>query len=144
MNQFHFKSYNKGNSWLGIIIIVAIIIFIFFIIQNLYKLFALLAPVFLILTAILDYRVIAKFGIVIYELLRYRTVLGILAVIFSIIGLPFVSAAMFFNAFMNFKTKRRNKKRYIDYEDVSDKDDDILILEDKDKIKLDDYENLFD
>ncbi len=144
MNQFHFKSYNKGNSWLGIIIIVAIIVFIFFIIQNLYKLFALLAPVFLILTAILDYRVIAKFGIVIYELLRYRTVLGILAVIFSIIGLPFVSAAMFFNAFMNFKTKRRNKKRYIDYEDVSDKDDDILILEDKEKIKLDDYENLFD
>ncbi|HEB62134.1 MAG TPA: hypothetical protein ENI82_03180 [Bacteroidetes bacterium] len=144
MNQFHFKSYNKGNSWLGIIIIVAIIFFIFFIIQNLYKLFALLAPIFLILTAILDYRVIAKFGIVIYELLRYRTVLGILAVIFSIIGLPFVSAAMFFNAFMNFKTKRRNKKRYIDYEDVSDKDDDILILEDKDKVKLDDYENLFD
>lgn len=144
MNQFQFKSYDKSNSWLGIIIIVAIIFFIFFIIQNLYKLFALLAPVFLILTAILDYRVIAKFGIVIYELLRYRTVLGILAVIFSIIGLPFVSAAMFFNAFMNFKTKRRNKKRYIDYEEVSDKDDDILILKDNDKIKLDDYENLFD
>ncbi len=143
MNQFEFKSYNKGNSWLGIIIIIAVVFLIFFIIKSLHKLFLLLAPVFLILTVILDYRVIAKFGIVLYELLRYRTVLGILAVIFTIIGLPFVSAAMFFNAYMNFKTKKRSKKKYIDYVDVTDENEDILILDDKEKVKFDDYENLF-
>jgi len=49
---------------------------------------------------------------------------------------------MFFNAFMNYKTKRRAKKKYIDYQDVSN--DDILILDDKDKIKIDDFENHFD
>ncbi len=144
MNQFEFKSYNRNNSWLGIIVIVAIIFIIFFIIQNLYKLFALLAPVFLILTAILDYRVIAKFGIVLYELLRYRTGLGILAVIFSLIGLPFVSAAMFFNAFMNYRTKRKNKKKYIDYIDVVEENNDVLDLGESKKVKLDDYEELFD
>ena len=144
MNQFEFKSYNKNNSWFGIIVIVAIIFIIFFIIQNLYKLFALLAPVFLILTAILDYRVIAKFGIVLYELLRYRTALGILAVIFSLIGLPFVSAAMFFNAFMNYRTKRKNKKKYLDYIDVDEENNDVLDIGESKKIKLDDYEELFD
>ena len=143
MSNFQFKSYSKTNSWLGIIIIVAIIFLIFFILQNLYKLFGVLAPVFIVLAAILDYRVIFKYGIMIYELLRHRTILGVLAVIFTILGLPFVSAALFFNAFMNFRTKRRNKKKYIDYEVVKD-DEDVLNLDDFKKVKVDNYEDLFE
>ena len=110
MNNFQFKSYNKSNSWLGLILVFVVVFLIYIIIQSIYKLFLILAPVFLLLAAILDYRVLMKFGIVIYELLRYRTVLGILAVIFTVIGFPFVSAALFFNAFMNFKTKRKSRE----------------------------------
>lgn len=146
MSNFQYKSYNKTNSWLGIIIIIAIVFFIFFILQNLYKLLGVLAPIFLILAAILDYRVIAKFGIMIYELLRHRTVLGIVAVIFSILGLPFLSAALFFNAFMNFRTKRKNKKKYIDYEEVLDEEEktEILNLDEFKKVKADKFKDLFE
>ena len=143
MNNFQFKSYNKSNSWLGLIIIVAIVVFIFFVIQSIYKLFLILAPIFLILAAILDYRVIMKFGIVLYELLRFRTILGILAVIFTFLGFPFVSAALFFNAFMNYKTKRKSKKKYIEYEEVPGEDIEILNLNEKKKVRADNYEDLF-
>jgi len=85
-----------------------------------------------------------KFGIVIYELLRYRTLLGILAVIFTVLGFPFVSAALFFNAFMNFRTKRKNKRKYIEYEEVDDGDVEILDLDEFKKVKVDNYEDLFE
>ncbi len=144
MNKFEFKSYNKTNSWLGLILVFIVVFIIYLIIQSIYKLFLVLAPVFIVLAAILDYRVLMKFGIVIYELLRYRTLLGILAVIFTILGFPFVSAALFFNAFMNFKTKRKDKKKYIDYEEVKDKDADILDLDEFKKVKVNNYEDLFE
>jgi len=143
MNNLHFKSYNRTNSWLGIIIIIAIIFFIFFILKNIYQLLGLLVPVFLILTAILDYRVIVKYGIMIYELLRHRTMLGIVAVVFSFLGLPFLSAALFFNAYMNFKTKKKTKKEYVQYEEVDD-DVEILDLDEFKKVKVNNYEDLFE
>jgi len=144
MNEFHYRSYNKTNSWLGIIIVIAIVFIVFFIIQNLYKLLGALIPVFLILTAILDYRVLVKFGIVIYELLRYRTLLGIIAVVFTLAGLPFVAAALFFNAFMNFRTKRRNKKQYSKYEEIQDSGTEFIQIKDLPSDKFSDYEELFD
>ena len=144
MNNFQFKSYNKTNSWLGLIMVFAVVFVIYMVIQSIYKLFLVLAPVFLILAAILDYRVLMKFGIVIYELLRYRTLLGILAVIFTVLGFPFVSAALFFNAFMNFRTKRKNKRKYIEYEEVDDGEVEILDLDEFKKVKVDNYEDLFE
>ncbi len=144
MNNFQFKSYNKTNSWLGLILVFVVVFLIYIVIQSIYKLFLVLAPVFLILAAILDYRVLMKFGIVIYELLRYRTLLGILAVIFTVLGFPFVSAALFFNAFMNFRTKRKNKRKYIEYEEVDDSDVEILDLDEFKKVKVDNYEDLFE
>jgi len=144
MDNFQFKSYNKSNSWLGLILVFVVVFVIYIVIQSIYKLFLVLAPVFLILAAILDYRVLMKFGIVIYELLRFRTLLGILAVIFTVLGFPFVSAALFFNAFMNFKTKRKNKQKYIDYEEVDDDEKEILDLDEFRKVKVDNYEDLFE
>ncbi len=144
MNNFQFKSYNKTNSWLGLILVFVVVFLIYIVIQSIYKLFLVLAPVFIILAAILDYRVLMKFGIVIYELLRYRTLLGILAVIFTVLGFPFVSAALFFNAFMNFKTKRKDKKKYIEYEEVEEKDAEVLDLDEFKKVKVNNYEDLFE
>lgn len=144
MENFQFKSYNKTNSWLGLILVIAVVFVIYLIIQSIYKLFLILAPVFLLLAAILDYRVLMKFGIVIYELLRFRTILGILAVIFTVLGFPFVSAALFFNAFMNFKTKKKNKKKYIEFEEVDDENVEVLELDDFKKVKVNNYEDLFE
>ncbi|MEZ4908875.1 MAG: hypothetical protein R2771_14830 [Saprospiraceae bacterium] len=91
----------------------------------------------------MDYRVIAKFGILLYNLLRYKTSLGILAVIFSIIGLPFVAAAMFYNSFMNFRTKMANKKKFTEYVEIEEKKkDDNLDLNSEIKVKS--YEDLFE
>jgi len=144
MDEFHYRSYNKTNSWLGIIIVIAIVFVVFFIIQNLYKLLGALIPVFLVLTLILDYRVLVKFGIVLYELLRYRTLLGIIAVVFTLAGLPFVAAALFFNAFMNFRTKRKNKKGFTKYEEIQDGTTDMFEIKDPVDNTFSDYEELFD
>ena len=145
MNEFQFKSNNKANSWIGIIVVIAVVLIVFLVIKNLYDLLWTLIPVFLILTAILDYRVLAKFGIVIYELLRFRTLLGIIAVVFTLAGLPFVAAALFFNAFMNFKTKRKNKKGFTKFEEIKDTGNEIFSTkEPKVEDKFSDYEELFD
>lgn len=143
MREFNFRSYNNPNSWLGVIIITAVIIVIFLILKSIYKLFFILAPVFIALSVILDYRVIAKFGILLYNLLRHKTSLGIVAVIFTLLGLPFVAAAMFFNSFMNFRTKLLNKKSYTDYVEIEDKkNEDKLDLDSEIKVKS--YEDLFE
>ena len=142
MKQTNFKT-NNINSWMGLLVILGIIIVLFIIIQSLYKLFFILAPVFILLSLILDYRVIAKFGIVLYNLLRHKTTLGILAVIFTILGLPFVAAAMFFNSFMNFRNKIRNKSKYTKYIELEEKKEEFDLGE-KPEIKVKSYEDLFE
>ncbi len=146
MDNFNFRTYGTKNSWLGLLLVFVVVVVIYIIIRSLYKLFFILAPVFLLLSLILDYRVIPKYGIVLYELLRYKTFWGILAVIFTILGFPFVSAALFFNSFMNFRTKKRNKRRYTDYVELEEDDDDVEILDinSKKKVKIDSYEDLFE
>jgi predicted membrane protein len=141
MKDFRLKKINI-NSWLGLIIIFGIIFLLFIIIRSLYKLFFILAPVFILLSLILDYRVIAKFGIVLYNLLKHKTSLGILAVIFTLLGLPFVAAAMFFNSFMNFRTKIRNKSKYTQYIELEAKKEEFE-LKDKPEVKVKSYEDLF-
>ncbi len=146
MDSFNFKTYGTKNSWLGLVLVIFVIIIIYLVLRSLYKLLFVLAPVFVILSLLLDYRVIVKFGIVIYELLRYKTLWGIIAVIFSIVGFPFLSAALFFNSFMNFRTKKRDKKTYTDYTYVEDTDDEVEVLDlnSKEKVKIDSYEDLFE
>jgi predicted membrane protein len=141
MKDFRLKKINI-NSWLGLIIIFGIIFLLFIIIRSLYKLFFILAPVFILLSLILDYRVIAKFGIVLYNLLKHKTTLGILAVIFTLLGLPFVAAAMFFNSFMNFRNKIRNKSKYTQYIELEAKKEEFE-LKDKPEVKVKSYEDLF-
>ncbi|MGE5355149.1 MAG: hypothetical protein ACM3PT_02840 [Deltaproteobacteria bacterium] len=141
MKEIRFKN-NYINSWLGILIIFGIIFLLFVIIRSLYKLFFILAPVFIILSLILDYRVIAKFGIVLYNLLKHKTSLGIVAVIFTLLGLPFVAAAMFFNSFMNFRNKLRSKSKYTQYIELESKKEEFELKE-KPEIKVKSYEDLF-
>ncbi|MBK7095890.1 MAG: hypothetical protein IPH57_12935 [Saprospiraceae bacterium] len=142
MKELNFKN-NNINSWLGLIVIFGIIVVLFIIIQSLYKLFFILAPVFILLSLILDYRVIAKFGILLYNLLKHKTTLGVLAVIFTVIGLPFVAAAMFFNSFMNFRSKIRNKSKYAKYIELEAKKEEFELKE-KPEIKVKSYEDLFE
>jgi predicted membrane protein len=142
MKELKFKN-NNINSWLGLIVIFGIVVVLFIIIQSLYKLFFILAPVFILLSLILDYRVIAKFGILLYNLLKHKTTLGILAVIFSVIGLPFVAAAMFFNSFMNFRNKIRSKSKYTKYIELEAKKEEFDLKE-KPEIKVKSYEDLFE
>lgn len=142
MKEYDFKT-KYVNSWLGILVIAAIIILLFIIIKSIYKLFFILAPVFIILALILDYRVIAKFGILLYNLLKHKPTLGILAIIFSILGMPFIAAAMFFNAFMNFRTKIKNKPKFTQYIEMENKKDDFE-LKKKKEVKVQSYEDLFE
>lgn len=142
MKELNFKN-NNINSWLGLIVIFGIIVVLFIIIQSLYKLFFILAPVFILLSLILDYRVIAKFGILLYNLLKHKTTLGVLAVIFTVLGLPFVAAAMFFNSFMNFRSKIRNKSKYAKYIELEAKKEEFELKE-KPEIKVKSYEDLFE
>ena len=144
MKDYRFKT--NINGWLGVILVMGVVLLLFVILKNLYKLFFILAPVFLILTLFLDYRVIAKFSILLYNLLRHKPVLGIIALIFTFIGLPFIAAAMFFNAFMNHRNKVREKSKYSKYIELEssknefEKENKIKKPEEKAKS----YEDLFD
>lgn len=144
MKDYRFKT--NINGWLGVILVIGVVVVLFVIIKNLYKLFFILAPVFLLLTLVLDYRVIGKFSILLYNLLRYKPILGIIALIFTFIGLPFIAAAMFFNAFMNHRNKVKEKSKFSKYIELESSKNEF---EKENKIKqkgekAKSYEDLFD
>ncbi len=135
-----YKEYRVGNGnspfgfFVPLIILAIFFATLYFLARGIFWLFSYLAPVFLIATLIIDYKVIVDFFKFIWKLLKEKTLFGIAAVVLTIFGYPFVSAYLFFKALSSRTIKNVQKKMeeeqntFTEFEEVVDEDTTFLEL----------------
>ncbi len=121
--------------------LIGLVLFLFvmyFLITGLFSVLAWASPVLLIGAAIFDHTVITDYGKFIFRLLKENPLLGLIAVLFTVVGYPAVFGYLFFKALARRKIKQvvnkveKERNTYSDYEEVKtapqEKEDDFMIL----------------
>jgi hypothetical protein len=152
--EFNFGKNPQGplGSFGGIIILTLFFIALYFLAKGLFTILSFVAPVLLILTLIIDYTVVIDYGKFVWNLLKNNVLIGILAVLLTVLGFPIVSGFLFIRALLRKKLKStlnkyEEKQTYTEYEEVAETEDFLELPEihkqDRPKAKDDDYEELF-
>jgi len=127
-------SFNLGNNkspfgFLGpLLILVLFFGTLFFLAKGLFWLLSYAAPVLLIATLIMDHNIIVDYLKWVWKLLMENTLMGVIVVLMTAFGFPFVAGYLFFKALarrsvkniINEQQKRQNT--FDDYEEVEDTD----------------------
>ena len=135
-----YKEYRVGGSggpfgFLGPLIILAIFFTIlFFVARGVFWLLSWVAPVLLLITLIIDYKIVTNFLKFVWKLLQENPLMGIVALLLIFFGYPVIAGFLFFKAVtkrslqkaVNKMEKERNT--YTEYEEVNDDDDSFLEL----------------
>jgi len=135
-----YKEFKVGNSnspfgfFVPLLILALFFGALFFLAKGIFWLFSYIAPVFLIATLILDYKVVVGFFQFIWKLLKEKTLFGVGAIVLTFFGYPFVSAYLFFKALSSRTIKNVQKKMeteqntFTEFEEVVDEDTTFLEL----------------
>ena len=143
----------KNNPFqiiLGVVFIILFFVGLVWIAKGIFSLLAYVAPILLLATAIINYRIIVEYVKFIFQLFKNNVLFGILGVVLTAVAFPLVSAFLFAKALLHMKVKQIEKKmekengEYIDYEEVEEEVPDRLILKEPSKRKDNQYDNLFD
>jgi hypothetical protein len=135
-----YKEYRYGGSnspfgFLGPLLILAVFFTVlFFMAKGLFWLLSWVAPVLLILTLIIDFKVVKDFFIYIGKLLKDNPLAGVLAILMIIFAYPFVAGYLFIKALGKRSIKKamdkvqQEKNTYTDFEEIVEEDDSFLEL----------------
>ena len=141
-----YKEYRMGGSsspygFLGPLIILALIFgSLFFLAKGLFWLLSWAAPVLLILTLIIDHKVVTNYFKYVWRMLSENLPFGLLLSAVTIFGYPFVAGYLFFKAYAKRTLKKASEKyqqpqsEFTDYE-VVDEDESFLELPPLNKMK---------
>lgn len=143
----------------GFGLLIGLVIFLaigYFVIKGLFTALSYVAPVLLLLAAILEYTVIIDFVRFIFKTLKEKPILGLLAIVLTIVGYPVVFGYLFLKAWTRRRMKKhaeeieKQRNRYDAYEEVGEDEADFLILpkiekptEVKKQETSSEYDNLF-
>ena len=116
---------NPLNSISSILVLVLGFVLLYFVAKGIFTILAWIAPVLLILTAIFDYRTIIDYGKWIVNLLGRNPLMGIGAIIMTVIGFPVIAGFLFVKALFRKKVNELEKNiqmeregQFVDYEEV--------------------------
>ena len=120
---------NPGNSLAGILLMVFIFVALYFIAKSIFTLLSWLAPVLVLGTAIINYKVLTSYGKWVFKLLKNNPLYGIGAIIMTVIGFPIVAGFLFAKALL-YRKADQLKQEYetqthgelIDYEEIEEED----------------------
>ena len=117
------------NQQIGIGIFVAL----FFVARAVFTLLAWVSPVMIVLALIINYRTVLNYVKWLWSLLSGSPLMGVLAVVLTVIGFPVVAAFLFGKALVDRRMKSYMEERgmideYVDYEIVEEEDPDPLTL----------------
>lgn len=134
-----YKEYRVGGghgpvSFLGPLLILALVFGgLFFLAQGLFWVLSWAAPVLLLLTLVMDYKVVVNYFKYIWKMLKENIAMGLLLLVVTIFGYPFVAGYLFFKAYakrsLNKSTAHQSSKSdvFVEFEEVED-DDSFLEL----------------
>lgn len=123
-----YKSFTIGrtNPFLALLFLFIIMFSLFWVAKGIYSLLSLVFPVMIIATAIINYRVLFGFGKWLLQTLRSNPLMGIAAIVFTVVAHPLVGAYLLFRAISTRGEKsveeqhELKKGEYIQYEEVED------------------------
>ena len=111
-----------------IALLVIVLIAVFFIARGIFWLLSYLAPILLIAAAIIDHRVIINYVKWLIDLTKRNILVGLGAIVLSVIGYPVVFALLLGRALMNRKIKDmedqerlQREGQLVDYEELDSK-----------------------
>ncbi len=146
---------NPFSSIFSILVMVLIFVGLFFVAKGIFTILAWLAPILLIATAVIDYKVILNYGKWLLNLLRKDLLLGIGGILLTIFGFPVIAGFLFGKALIYRKLKKMNQEfegesssEFLEYEEINEEPSSTLELptfekEEKPQKKNNDYEQLF-
>lgn len=145
------KSRSPFGGLFSLLLIIGLFIGVFWLASKALAMLSAIAPIMLIIAAVLNYSVIIDYGKFVYNRLKSNLVFGIILVLFTIIGFPLVSAFLLYKAW---KTRRfgksedgTNESVFQEFEEVENED--FLELPDldappKEKSSQNKYDQYFD
>ena len=146
---------NPFGSIFSILTMVLIFVGLFFLAKGIFNILALIAPILLIATAVIDYKVIINYGKWLLNLLRKDLLIGIGGILLTVFGFPIIAGFLFVKALLFRKIKKMNQGyeekiegEYLEYEEIQDEASSTLELpklekKEKQEKKSNDYEQLF-
>lgn len=150
----------RGGSPFGmlgpLLVLGAFMVLAYFIFKGIFTVLSFVAPVLLIITAIMDFSVITDYIKFVLKLLKDNPLMGIIGIILTVLAFPFVAGFLFFRAMMRRtikKAQEQQEPKYADFEDVTEEADYEIIEDDVESLELpeieiekprkNDYDNLF-
>ena len=144
---------NPFNSITSILVMVVAFVALYWIASSIFTLLAWLAPVLLLATAVIDYKIILNYGKWILNLLKTNMVMGIGAVLLTFFGFPVISGFLFVKALLYRKVnkltedmRQREEGEFVDFEEVDSTPTLELppIKKEAPKQRRSDYEDFFE
>lgn len=117
--------FNLGSLLIAVVALIMLFVIARFVLRLLY----FIAPFLLIATAIIDYRVVTGYISWLVGMVKKNTLLGIGAIVLSVIGFPIVTVGLFGKALLNRKVRQIQKEKeqemirpeigeYVEFEEV--------------------------
>lgn len=130
-------SFSSSRNPLGflvpLIILTLFFTALFFIAKSIFIGLAYASPVLILLTLLIDWRVVSEYIQFIWKLLKENSVVGLVMILLSVLGFPIVFGFLFFKALGRRSIKKtieqieKEQKTYTDYEEVEDIDDETFL-----------------
>lgn len=103
------KPNNPFGSIISLLIIIGVFILLFFMVSGFIKLLYLVAPVLLIATLLINYRLVADYVLGVFETFQTDILMGVVKVLFSVFCYPFVIGWLFAKAMFYRKVTKLQK-----------------------------------
>ena len=128
--RFEYRSTNKSplSGIIGLVVLALVLVGLFMLARFIFRILAFLAPVLIIVALILDYKTVLGYGKWLINLVKENPLMGILAIVLTVLGFPLVSAFLAGKAYLNRNVKQAEKEQevqkpgeYIDFEEIEEK-----------------------
>src|SRR3989337_2570202 len=118
----------RSGGIFGFVFLVLVLVALFFIAKGIFKLLALASPFLILGAVIINYRTVLNYLKFVLSLFKRSLLVGIIAVLLSVIGFPILSGVLFGKAILDRKVRRlqqehrrREEGEFVNYEEVSKK-----------------------
>lgn len=127
--RFEYRSTDKSplSGILGLVILALVLVGLFMLARFIFRILAFLAPALIIVALILDYKTVLGYGKWLINLVKQNPLMGILAIVLTILGFPLVSAFLAGKAYLSRNMKKAEKEQeaqkpgeYIDFEEIEE------------------------